>query len=81
MTASEKHYTPREVADIWQVSTQTVIRLFQDADGVLKISNPRFGSKRQKITLRIPSSVLERLHEQRSAGFASKVQSRRRGIK
>ncbi|MCX6620334.1 MAG: hypothetical protein NTY38_04525 [Acidobacteria bacterium] len=36
-------YTPRELADLWQLSEQSIRRLFQDRPGVLKIgdSDPR----------------------------------------
>jgi len=67
MTATEKHYTVQEIATQWQVSVKSVQRFFCDAPGVLKI-----GVKR--LTLRIPASVLERCHEQRSRGFGPKVQ-------
>lgn len=80
--AAERHYTPREIADMWNVSLQTVIRSFQDVEGVLKISYPREVARTRKprTLLRIPASVLDRFHQQRSAGFCSEVQARRRRV-
>lgn len=65
--ATERHYTPKEIAELWQVDPCTVRRLIQDEPGVLKLGNA--GSRRSKrayITLRVPQSVLERLHSRRT---------------
>jgi hypothetical protein len=70
--ATERHYTTQEVAEMWGVSTATVRRLFEDAPGVLQISFPRVvkGRKhRPHVLLRIPESVVARLHDQQSSGF------------
>lgn len=77
--ATERHYTVREVAKLWGISEMTVARIFQDEDGVLKLSMPRgLAAKRApRVSLRIPASVLERVHEQRSGGWTSKIQLRR----
>jgi hypothetical protein len=65
----EQHFTPAELAEIWKIHPSTVIRLFQDEPGVFKIGTPnRRDGKRDKITLRIPASVAERVYRQRSAG-------------
>lgn len=64
--ASERHYTPRQLADRWSLSTDTIRRMFENEPGVLKFgSNGRRG-KRRKMTLRIPESVAERVHSERS---------------
>jgi hypothetical protein len=62
----EPHFTPQELAEIWQLDANTVRRLFQDVPGVLKIgsSNPR--GKRGYVTLRIPQSVVDRVYRERS---------------
>ncbi|HLJ13442.1 MAG TPA: hypothetical protein VKV15_03025 [Bryobacteraceae bacterium] len=59
-------YTPRELAELWQLSEQSIRRLFQDRPGVLKIgeSNPR--GRRGYTTLRIPAVVVEQIFEERS---------------
>ncbi len=60
-----KHYSPHEVAQMWGVSEQTVRRLFQDEQGVLKlvsVRSGRRGARRGYTTLRIPEAVLERVY-------------------
>jgi len=73
--AIERHYTIYEIAEQWKVSAMTVRRCFEDQPGVLKLSFGRrlAGKGRPHVTLRIPESVLERFHQQRSMGFRLKV--------
>ena len=61
--ASERHYAVADVAKMWKLSRDAVIRLFRDEPGVLVLgdSNPR-RRKRRYTTLRIPQSVLDRVH-------------------
>ncbi len=67
LVAFERHYNPKELASIWHLDQTTVRRLFQDQPGVLKVgkSNRRDG-KRDYVSLRIPQSVAERVHRERS---------------
>jgi hypothetical protein len=60
-----KVYTPRELAELWKLSENSVRRLFQDQSGVFVMgdSNPR--GKRGYSTLRIPQSVAERVFRAR----------------
>ena len=72
--AFEQHYTVQQVAELWGVSEATVRRLFEDAEGVLKISMPRvlkISARKHKphVLLSIPASVLERIHGQHARGF------------
>jgi hypothetical protein len=60
--ADEKHYTPIEVAKQWGVSPDIVRSVFRDEPGVLKIERPGTNAKRCYSTLRIPESVLVRVH-------------------
>ncbi len=60
--AMERHYTPEEVAEAWGVSADTVRRIFDGEAGVLVIENHRAGSRRRHRTLRIPASVVDRVH-------------------
>lgn len=62
----DRMYTPRELADLWKLSEQSIRRLFQDQPGVLKLgdSNPR--GKRGYVTLRIPSAVVEQVFRERT---------------
>lgn len=61
----EEYFTPAEVAGVLKVHTSTIIRMFQDDPGVLKISTPRRG-KRPKVLLRIPKSHLAQVIAERS---------------
>jgi hypothetical protein len=61
----ERHYTPAELALLWQLDPNTIRRLFQDEAGVLKISNCTRG-KRTYVTLRIPAAVAERIYAERT---------------
>lgn len=61
---AERHYSVKEVAEMWGLSPGVVRGLFQQEPGVLAIGEPRpkFGRRRGKVTLRIPQSVLERVY-------------------
>jgi predicted transcriptional regulator len=78
--ADERHYTVQQIAELWGISPQSVRRLFDDEPGVLKLSLPRLvkHTRAPKVSLRVPASVLERVHEQWSGGFRLEVQRRRR---
>lgn len=58
---STTFYTPREVAEILKVSTDTVLRKFSTVPGVIDLGSPEDRRKRQYRTLRIPREALERL--------------------
>jgi DeoR-like helix-turn-helix domain len=83
LLATEQHYSVAQVAEMWSVSEDTVRRLFQDQPGVLRVSMPRLQKNRKQrphVLLRIPASVLARLHQQWAAGLRLEVQPRRRRI-
>jgi hypothetical protein len=63
----ERHFTPRDLAEIWKLDETTIRRIFQDLPGVMKIGkvNRRDG-KRDYVTLRIPESVAEQVYRERS---------------
>ena len=71
MSALEKHYTVEEIGDLWHLSRDTIRKLFQDEPGVLKIGelNGRLARKmkRRYISLRIPESVVIRVHQRLAA--------------
>ena len=69
--ATERHYSVAEVAKTWKLSANTVRRVFENEPGVLAIGEPRpkFGRRRGKVTLRIPQSVLDRVHRRLSQAF------------
>lgn len=58
---SEKHYRVVELAKLWNVSRDTVRRLFNDEPGVLILSRKRQCCRRYA-TLLIPESVARRVH-------------------
>jgi hypothetical protein len=63
MSAMEQHYTPRQIADMWNWSVKTVIRRFRNEPGVLKIERPGTRTKRRYSQISIPESTLLRVHE------------------
>jgi len=67
--ALERHWCVTEIADVWNLSTDAVRKLFCDEPGVLSLSNRGRGRKRRYTTLRIPQSVLERVHHRLTVGY------------
>ncbi len=63
--ALERHYTVLEIAEMWSLSEKTVRRMFEQEEGVLQWGSPETRRKRGYITLRIPESVLQRVHLKR----------------
>jgi hypothetical protein len=63
----EKHYTPAELAAMWNFSPGTIRRLLKDEQGVLRLQGlgPTAG-KRQYTTYSIPESVATRIHQRLS---------------
>lgn len=66
-TATERHFTVEEISELWNLSRDTIRRLFLNEDGVLKISRPGNRYKRTHNTLRIPESVMCRVHRRMSS--------------
>jgi hypothetical protein len=63
LPATERHYSPQEIAKLWNVSIGTVRRLFENEHGVLAIRvGKKSGGRRAYTTLRIPEAVIERVH-------------------
>jgi hypothetical protein len=63
--AFERHFSVAEVAALWSLSKDAVRDIFRHEEGVLAIGTIRARGKRQYLTLRIPASVLERVHRQK----------------
>lgn len=61
----EKHYTVQEVAEAWNMSENLVRRLFEKEPGVVIFKKDR-PHKRTYKTIRIPESVLFRVHRRNS---------------
>jgi len=68
--ALEKHYSPAQVTAIWGFSDTKVRRIFEEEPGVLLEGMPsrRSGRKltRRYYSMRIPESVLRRVHSRLS---------------
>lgn len=60
--ALERHYSIQEIAATWGLSTQTVTKYFADEPGVLKHCNTQTRKRRTYTTLRVPESVVIRVH-------------------
>jgi hypothetical protein len=59
---TERHYKPSEVAALWLLNDETIRQLFRDQPGVVVLQGPIKKGKRPYKTIRIPQSVLERVH-------------------
>lgn len=64
--ATERHYTIAEIAEIWNLSYDSVRKLFMREPGVLVLGHCSSRSKQGYTTLRIPQSVMERVHRRLS---------------
>ncbi len=62
----DPHYSPQFYAELWGLSVSTVIRWFQDLEGVLKLSKPAKNGKRSRVELRIPFSLAMRVYRERT---------------
>ena len=59
---SERHFTAREVAEAWNLSQDTIYRLFVNEPGVLLLVSERKKYRRTRRTLRISESVKNRVY-------------------
>jgi hypothetical protein len=62
MSAVEKHWTCKDIATLWKMHPDTVRPMFKDLPGVIKIARPKTRTKRSYVSLRIPESVMQRVH-------------------
>ena len=58
----ERHYTVAELAEQWNLSRDTIRRMFENEHGVVVFTRPRL-NKRVYRTLRIPESVAKRKYQ------------------
>jgi hypothetical protein len=63
MSALERHYTPREISEMWGWSAKTVIRRFRNEPGVLLVKRGETRTKRPYSQITIPESVMVKVHE------------------
>jgi hypothetical protein len=60
--AREKHYSVIEIAKLWALSEKTVRKIFEREPGVIYWSTEERLHKRGYRTLRVPETVLHRVH-------------------
>lgn len=60
--ALERHYSVIEVAKLWGLSENTIRRMFTGEPGVVEWGSQESRFKRPYKTMRIPESVLQRVH-------------------
>ena len=58
----ERHFSVVELASLWDLSEQTIRRMFAGEPGVIEWGHTESRFKRGYITMRIPESVVERVH-------------------
>ena len=62
MAAFEMHYTVQEIAEKWHLSEKVVRNLFREEPGVIRIDSEERRFKRGYCTIRIPESVVQKVH-------------------
>jgi len=68
--ALEPHYSVQQVAEMWSICEDAAREIFRREPGVLRIERPKERYKRAYTTLRIPLSVMQRVHRRMSAKAA-----------
>jgi hypothetical protein len=58
----ELHYSVKQIAASWGLCENAVRDIFRNEPGVVRIHRPKSRNKRAYTTLRIPRSVVERVH-------------------
>ena len=71
-THAERHYAVTELAEMWNLSPDKVRDLFVNEPGVLAIGERGSRRRRRYVTLRIPQSVVERVHSRLSSKAANR---------
>jgi hypothetical protein len=75
----ERFWTPKEIAEQWQVGIDTVRRAFEHEPDVFIVPHTSSPQKRRYRTMRIPDSVLLRVQKRRSlASIDNRVYAARR---
>ena len=69
---AERHYAVIEVAEMWHLSPDKVRGIFEHEPGVLVIGDQNPRHKRRYRTLRIPHTVLLRVHRRLAAKAVSR---------
>ena len=58
----EKHYSVKELSELWSLSERTIRRMFLQEPGVLEWGTSETRTKRCYKTIRIPQSVAQRVY-------------------
>jgi hypothetical protein len=65
----ERHFSVRQIAELWHLSDDLVRKIFEQEPGVIAIGEARSnGRNRRYVTLRVPEAVLERVHSRLEGG-------------
>ncbi len=62
MAALERHFSVSELAELWKLSPDSIRRIFRGRADVLKLATPEKLRKRGYCVLRIPESVMQKVH-------------------
>jgi hypothetical protein len=66
--ALERHYRPAELAETWGLSVKVIPEIFSAEAGVLKVDRPETCNKWGYCMMRIPESVVVRVHKRLTGG-------------
>jgi uncharacterized protein YjcR len=64
-TSFEQHYRPKELAELWGFSVDTIRSWFESEPGILVEERPETLHKRGYKSMRIPTSVARRVYASR----------------
>jgi hypothetical protein len=64
MSALERHLSIPEISELWNLSPGAVRKIFRDRGDVLHLGTSETRSKRGYLTLRVPESVVVRVHDE-----------------
>jgi hypothetical protein len=64
----DPHFSAQFYAELWGTSASTIVRWFQDREGVLKLNKPPRNGKRTRVELRIPFSLAMQLYREHTQG-------------
>lgn len=53
----DPHFSAPFYSELWGISVSTVVRWFQDLEGVLRLNEASTNGKRKRVELRIPFSL------------------------
>ena len=60
--AFENHYSTQQISRMWGLGVDLVRRIFANEEGVIRIGHEEILHKRGYVTLRVPESVMRRVH-------------------